>query len=751
MAAVFRILGPLEATRDERQLALGGRRERAILGILLLHPGEVVSVERLIDGVWGDARPTSAKHMVHEYVSRLRQALDDETKIATRPPGYLLEPKGDALDADQFARLIAGARAAAREQRHANAVGAYDEALALWRGDALADLALEGDACTDATRLDEERRLATEERIDSALELGHHRELIAQLEHTVAKAPLRERPRAQLMLALYRSGRQTDALERYRQGRALLVDHAGIEPGPELRELERAILRHDPALARAPAMPDRHERPPAARRGRLPVILGALLIVAIGIGAVVYVTGRSSPARPLTQIEASSAAAIDPRTNELVDRVHVGAGPGRIVAGFGSLWVVDDLDNTISRIDVANGDVETIPVDADPTAIAVAGGFVWVACTGTRSVDRIDPRADKLTQRTPVGFGSSAIAVSPGALWVTDRLDDRVTEIDSTTGMVRRTLGAGPTPSDIVYGFGALWIANESSSTISRLDPATRVRREIPVGNGPESIAIGDGSVWVANSLDGTVWRVDPQSDVVQSVIGVGSGPSSVLAHGNAVWVADSYGDQIVRIDPRTNTIVRRIHVGSGPQSLAEIDGRIWLSARASSPPIGAARCACSASRRRTPSTARWATAPARGPSRRRPAMASSASSASAGSTAARSSPISPPPCPRHPTAGARTRSSCAAASTTRTAHLSVRATFAARSSGRSGWDRRARTTTPSWSEVTRARGRAATCRGAWSRTTTPAPSRYTCERPTRSSSTSWRSRSRTRCRARCH
>jgi ABC-type transport system substrate-binding protein/DNA-binding SARP family transcriptional activator/streptogramin lyase len=589
MAAVFRILGPLEATRDERQLALGGRRERAILGILLLHAGEVVSVERLIDGVWGDARPTSAKHMVHEYVSRLRQALDDETKIATRPPGYLLEPKGDALDADQFARLIARARTAAREQRQTDAVRAYDEALALWRGDTLADLALEGDALADATRLDEERRLAAEERVDSALELGHHRELIAQLEHTVAQAPLRERPRAQLMLALYRAGRQTDALERYRQGRALLVDHAGIEPGPELRDLERAILRHDPALARAPAMPDSNGRPerpaagPVARRGRLAVILAALLIVAIGIGAVVYVTGRSSSTSPLTQIDASSAAAIDPRTNQLVDDVHVGSGPGRIAVGFGSLWVVNDFDNTISRIDVASGDVQTIPVDDDPAAIAVAGGFVWVACTGTRSVDRIDPHVDKRTQRIQVGYGSSGIAVSPGSLWVTDRLDDSVTEIDSTTGKVRRTLAAGATPSDVVYGLGALWIANESSSTISRVDPATGARREIQVGNGPESVAIGNGSVWVANSLDGTVWRIDPQSDVVQSVIGVGSGPSSVLARGNAIWVADSYGDQIVRIDPRTNTVVKRIAVGSRPQSLAAIDGRIWLSARAGS------------------------------------------------------------------------------------------------------------------------------------------------------------------------
>ena len=587
MAAEFRILGPLEAARGGRRLVLGGRRERAILGLLLLHAGEVVSVERLIDGVWGDARPASAKHMIHEYVSRLRHALEDDTAITTRPPGYLVEAGADALDAGRFAALLALARAAAHDDRHADALQAYDDALALWRGGVLADLSLEGEGERDAARLDEERRLAAEERVDSALALGHHRQLIAQLEHTVAQTPLRERPRAQLMLALYRAGRQTDALERYRQGRALLVDHAGIEPGPELRDLERAILRHDPVLARAPAArppddgtPRRPAARPFARRRRLAIAGAALLVVAVA--AFVFLVQRPGPVRSLTQVDASSAGAIDPGTNRLVDEVRVGSGPGRIAVGFGSLWVVNDLDDTISRIDIASGAVQTIPVDSDPTAIAVAAGFVWVACTGTRSVERIDPQTDKRTQRITVGYGSSAIAVAPRALWVTDRLDDSVTEIDSTTGTVEATRGAGPTPSDIAYGLGALWIANESSSTITRLDPATGARRQIQVGNGPESIAIGDGSIWVANGLDGTVWRIDPETDVVRSVIGVGSGPSSVLVQEDAVWVADSYGDEVVRIDPQTDAVVRRIRVGNGPQSLVAAGGRIWLSTRAS-------------------------------------------------------------------------------------------------------------------------------------------------------------------------
>jgi YVTN family beta-propeller protein len=582
MEPVFRILGPLDVTRDAQRVSLGGRRERAILAILLLHRGEVVSVERLIDGVWGDARPASAKHMVHEYVSRLRQALGD-VPIATRPPGYLLEWADPDFDARLFTQLTAAARESAGVGDHGAAVRAYDEALALWRGDALADVGLEGQALIAATRLDQERQLAGEERIDSALALGRHLQLIPELEHRVEEAPLRERPRAQLMLALYRAGRQTEALERYREGRMLLVEHAGVEPGRDLRQLERAILTQDPALDLAAPMPRGHahapRNAPSARHWKLMLALGAVL--AATVVAIVLVVGRSGSAHALTQLDANSAGAIDPGRNELVDQVPVGTGPGRVVAGFGSIWVVNDFAGTVSRIDPHTGTVvQTITVDSDPTAIAVGAGFVWVACTGTRRVDRINPQDNKLVPPILVGNGPSGIAMSPGAVWVTDRLDDTVTKIDASTGRVLETLPAGPTPSDIAYGLSSLWIANESSGTVTRLDPATGVPQEITVGNGPEAVAVGYGSVWVANSLDGTVSRIDPTRNAITYTITVGSGPSSVLASDGAIWVADSYGGRIVRIDPGGNHIVKTIDVHSGPQSLAAIDGRIWLSAR---------------------------------------------------------------------------------------------------------------------------------------------------------------------------
>ncbi len=164
----------------------------------------------------------------------------------------MLESAGETMDVREFGKLTAAARAASSAHRPADALQSYDQALALWRGDALADVALEGQALIATTRLDQERRLVGEERIDCALALGRHLQLIPELEHRVDEAPLRERSRAQLMLALYRAGRQTEALDRYREGRTLLVEQAGVEPGSDLHELERAILTHDPALELAP-------------------------------------------------------------------------------------------------------------------------------------------------------------------------------------------------------------------------------------------------------------------------------------------------------------------------------------------------------------------------------------------------------------------------------------------------------------------------------------------------------------------
>jgi len=241
----FRILGPLEVVEEGRRLTLGGPRQRALLAILLTHANEVVSSDRLIDELWRARPPRTGANALQFHVSQLRKTLGPSDVIVTQEPGYLIRVAPDELDLLRFEQLVEEARRGPADQ----AARLLHDALNLWRGPALADLVNEPFAQAEILRLDELRLVALELRIETDLALGRHRELVGELEVLVHEHPLRERPRAQLMLALYRSGRQAEALDLYREGRRLLVDELGIEPGLELQELEKAILRHDSGLS----------------------------------------------------------------------------------------------------------------------------------------------------------------------------------------------------------------------------------------------------------------------------------------------------------------------------------------------------------------------------------------------------------------------------------------------------------------------------------------------------------------------
>src|SRR5918994_5128882 len=249
----FRLLGPLEVAEHDRLLALGGIKQRSLLAILLLHANELVSSDRLIDELWGDASPRTAGKALQVHVSRLRKQLG-AGRLATHPPGYVLRVDPSELDLARFERLLEEARQADARR----AAQKLREALALWRGPALADLAYEPFAQVEIARLDELRLAVLEQRIDADLALGRHAELVGELEALIARQPLREGLRGQLMLALYRSARQAEALDAYRAARRELSDELGLEPSEQLKRLEQAILRQDPALD----LPDRAPRPP---------------------------------------------------------------------------------------------------------------------------------------------------------------------------------------------------------------------------------------------------------------------------------------------------------------------------------------------------------------------------------------------------------------------------------------------------------------------------------------------------------
>jgi DNA-binding SARP family transcriptional activator len=246
----FRLLGPLEVIEHGRVLALGRGRPRSLFGVLLLHANQVVSTDRLIDALWGQTPPVTAPKSIQVYVSRLRKELG-EGRLLTQAPGYVLHVDRSELDLGRFERLLAEARNADPQ----SAAQKLRRALELWRGPALADLAYEPFVQTEIARLEELRWVALEHRIEADLASGRHAELVGELEALVAEYPLRERLRCLLMLALYRSARQAEALDSYRHARRDFSEQLGLEPSEELKQLEQAILRQDPALDLAPNAP----------------------------------------------------------------------------------------------------------------------------------------------------------------------------------------------------------------------------------------------------------------------------------------------------------------------------------------------------------------------------------------------------------------------------------------------------------------------------------------------------------------
>ncbi len=269
----FRILGPLEVVDEGRPIALGGQKQRALLALLLLDAGRVVSVDRIVDALWGERPPPTADASLRNFLTHMRKIVGPDVLI-TRPPGYLLRIRPEQLDLEQFTRLVEDARASQVPER----VAKLEQALSLWRGPPLADLALESFAQPEISRLEELRIAAVEERVEAELEVGRTKELVGELELLVEEHPLREGFRRQLMLALYRAGRQAEALQVYHETRRVLVDELGIDPDRSVQQLHGAILRQDPMLdvgpATRPARDQLDDVAAAMLDGRLVPVLG---------------------------------------------------------------------------------------------------------------------------------------------------------------------------------------------------------------------------------------------------------------------------------------------------------------------------------------------------------------------------------------------------------------------------------------------------------------------------------------------
>jgi DNA-binding SARP family transcriptional activator/ABC-type branched-subunit amino acid transport system substrate-binding protein/DNA-binding beta-propeller fold protein YncE len=582
-----RILGPLEIDVAGARVELRGGKQRELLAVLLIHADEVVSADRIIDALWGESPPSSALKTVQALVSRLRSTLGPASgALETHGHGYRLHLEPDQLDAAVFRmRLEEGRRALARGDAAASAELLRD-ALALWRGPALGEFRYEDFAQSEIARLDELRLAALEERIEADLALGRQQELVVELEELVSEQPLRERLRGQLMLALYRAGRQAEALSTYQEGRRALAEELGLEPGEGLQRLERQILDHDPEIA----APERATRPrlvPTAawRRPRTIAAAGALVLAA-AVGAGFYQSTRGGE-----QIESARAVALDPESGDVVASVPLGTAPGTVAIGEGSVWVLDSDDKTISQIDPDSRKVvRTFSTSSTPTDIAVGAGAVWVGNaddTGDglfpQTVSRVDP--ESLTMETielppaPGGHvgafaaGGRRLAVSPEAVWVINpdltisRIDPRSNEIVARIRDVKA--------QDIAVGEGDVWVV-EQENRVTEIDTGSNtVANRVVVEEtllGP--LSVGGGAVWVTDIENGNVLRISGRK---RTAIALDTWVADVSFGSGAVWVTNEIADTVYRIDPTTN-VARRIDGLYSPRGVAAGDGDVWVT-----------------------------------------------------------------------------------------------------------------------------------------------------------------------------
>jgi DNA-binding SARP family transcriptional activator/ABC-type oligopeptide transport system substrate-binding subunit/outer membrane protein assembly factor BamB len=568
----FRILGPLEVEEDGRQVALGGEKQRALLALLLLSRGRPVSTDRLIEEVWSGRPPATAVKSVQVYVTRLRRALG-EGRIITRSRGYELAVAPGELDVDCFDALVRAASGAPAKE----AAERLREALALFRGRPLSDLSLEPWAQVEIAGLEERQLAALEARIDADLELGRHRELIAELEAVLTEHPFREHLLEQLVLALYRSGRQADALDAYRRGAGRLRSELGLEPGRSLQELEARILRQDAALdpPRVGVRRDAH-----VRSWRL-VVVGAIVIVAAAVAALGVAFTRGSDTS-LASV-AAGVAIVDASSGRLV--AHIGASqikvPAEVITGDGSFWVWNLRPYETVQIDPDNGHVVRrigSPLGDTGGSGIVDGRSLWLG--GPRLVRMDIPQGREVDRfrlsRNPQEDGLAGLALGDGSFWVTRPVAGELLRIDRATGAVQHRFAGLPDATGVVFGDGAVWV--QSGHGVDRIDPNTNtITATAPVPK-PElvNLAVGGGYLWASDETKGTVYKVDDHSGRIVDTYETGDGARQESYADGTLWVANQDVGTVTGIDAATGES-RVLRFGHPLQSVAALHGKLLV------------------------------------------------------------------------------------------------------------------------------------------------------------------------------
>jgi DNA-binding SARP family transcriptional activator/streptogramin lyase len=624
----FRILGPLEVLEDGLPLVLGRLKERTVLAVLLLHANEFVSRERLIDELWGTSPPPTARKAVNVYISKLRQTLtrNGHDPIATAEGGYRLVVSPDLLDAERLRNLIAQARGCIADSESDAASQLLQEALALWHGPTLAGIQLESLCRDEVAQLDELRLAALMDRIDCDLALGRHEQVLGELNVLVREHPLRERLRAQQMLALYRADRQADALDAYAEVRRALVDDLGIDPSEALQRLQQAILRHDPALATpegtaaVTGLPQSAAAPPptptAGADDPAPLWrfrprrwqLALAVIVAASAAAVAAALSTSAGASP--HVVPNSLVRIDPRSGKIVAVIPVGAEPQEIAVTPRGIWTDNLTEGTVTRYDLRTHDVQTLGSPPEPFDVAADAGNTWVSSLRNSSIitrfafgtggpsagwGPLDPSHTSEIHLPPPGAVS--LALGSGYLWAvagpktTPGTDDRVWLVDPASDRVVRLLRLGRETTSIAFGGGAAWIgAFASERELLSTPPPWKAaswlfsvkfgaagarkqsyRLETGDTSGPSAVAVGYGKVWVLTCGNCNIGydnqkllEFDPDRGKIVKRIPLGSRNPNALAVGAGfVWFANQIDASVTQLDPKTHGIVRSVSVGS--------------------------------------------------------------------------------------------------------------------------------------------------------------------------------------------
>ena len=536
----FKILGPLEVAEEGRPLELGGSRQRQLLAILLLHPNEVVSSDRLIDHLWGAKPPPTAAKSLQAHVSRLRKALGAGGRLATHGSGYTLTAGVDDIDAARFERLVERGRERLATSDAEGATADLREALQLWRGPPLSDFAYDAFAQAEIARLEELRVGALEERIEADLALGRHAGLVGELEGLVTEHPLRERLRAQLMLALYRSGRQAEALAAYQDARFALVEELGLEPSRTLQDVEQAILRHDPALdleREAPAPPPEPDLEPSqtpepklAPERKLATVLFVDLVGSTELGeqdperfralleryydaasaeieaaggtvgtfagdAVLATFGAPAALEDHAERALHAALAVRTRCEELFGgaiAVRLGVNTGEVVVGRareGSFFVTGDAVNVAARLEQAAEPGEILV--GERTASAAQGAFEFGDPASVPAKGKADGVAGRRLIRSLAATRPRGVA-GLGSSFV-----GRQRELELLQAMYRRAVeGREPHLVTIVGDagvgktslVGALWGRLERESP----EPVRHAGRCLPYGRGVTYWPLGE-------------------------------------------------------------------------------------------------------------------------------------------------------------------------------------------------------------------------------------------------------------------